>query len=82
MRDLRIFRIFEGTNEILRLMIALQSFQTFGKCLKANKSMAVQAKLSTLPGIGCFASPGNAGNKLTAVSASELSAEAKLVEGE
>ncbi|XP_010218938.1 PREDICTED: very long-chain specific acyl-CoA dehydrogenase, mitochondrial [Tinamus guttatus] len=34
MRDLRIFRIFEGTNDILRLFVALTGVQYAGSCLK------------------------------------------------
>ncbi|XP_056431459.1 very long-chain specific acyl-CoA dehydrogenase, mitochondrial [Gadus chalcogrammus] len=34
MRDLRIFRIFEGTNDILRLFVALNGFQSAGNHLK------------------------------------------------
>ena len=35
MRDLRIFRIFEGTNDILKLFIALNGVQDIGKKFKS-----------------------------------------------
>ena len=40
LRDLRIFRIFEGTNDILRLFIALTGLQFAGKHLKQLQSAA------------------------------------------
>ena len=40
LRDLRIFRIFEGTNDILRLFIALTGLQYAGKHLKQLQAAA------------------------------------------
>ena len=69
MRDLRIFRIFEGSNEILRLMIALQSMQVLGKILKENKGMAVKAKVSETLGMSLS---GNASGNLASKTDSSL----------
>lgn len=77
MRDLRIFRIFEGSNEILRLMIALQSMQVLGKILKENKGMAVKAKVSETLGMSLS---GNASGNLASKTDSSLSSQAKAVE--
>lgn len=83
MRDLRIFRIFEGTNEILRLMIALQSIQVLGKVIQADKAIAVKSaasKNSLLSSLGMNLA-GNASGKLAALADSSLSEQAKAVEG-
>merc|ERR1712179_288435 len=77
MRDLRIFRIFEGTNDILRLMIALQSIQVLGKMITANKMMAVKANVGEKLGMTLV---GNASGKLGALADGALSSEAKSVE--
>lgn len=77
MRDLRIFRIFEGTNDILRLMIALQGMQVQGKVLKADKMLAIKAKLHDIFGTGA----GEASGQIAKLADSSLSEEAKNVEG-
>jgi len=45
MRDLRIFRIFEGTNDILKLFVALNGVQDIGKKLKSAGTMGAMMGL-------------------------------------
>ena len=49
MRDLRIFKIFEGSNEVLKLFVSLQGLQVAGERLKGLQK-ALQSPLSH-PGV-------------------------------
>lgn len=55
MRDLRIFRIFEGTNDILRLFVALTGMQYTGKYLKE----AQKALKNPMANVGAISSLGS-----------------------
>jgi very long chain acyl-CoA dehydrogenase len=48
MRDLRIFRIFEGSNDILRLFISLTGLQFAGKHLREVEKSVKGGNMSTL----------------------------------
>jgi len=49
MRDLRIFRIFEGTNDILKLFIALNGVNDVGKKLKSGGALGIVKSVFTMP---------------------------------
>ena len=48
MRDLRIFRIFEGSNDILRLFISLTGLQYAGKHLRELEKEIKSGSVGTL----------------------------------
>lgn len=48
LRDLRIFRIFEGSNDILRLFVSLTGLQYAGKHLQAFEKSVKSGNISVL----------------------------------
>jgi acyl-CoA dehydrogenase family protein 9 len=80
LRDSRVNMIFEGTNEILRVLIALSGMRDAGEDLK-EVGKALKAPLSSLGILSDYAARkirGLAPGKLTAV-APELAEEAEIV---